>query len=75
MDSLMALELRLALEARLRIDIPLMSLAEGASVAALAARLSDTISQPGQRAAVIDLAARHETVLDRFDLADLGADE
>ncbi len=29
MDSLMAVELRLALESRLRVDLPLVSLAEG----------------------------------------------
>ena len=39
MDSLMAVELRLALESRLRIDLPLVSLAEGTSVASIAARL------------------------------------
>src|SRR5205823_4932051 len=33
MDSLMAVELRLALESRLRVDLPLVSLAEGTSVA------------------------------------------
>jgi acyl carrier protein len=36
MDSLMAVELRLALESRLRIDLPLVSLAEGTSVASIA---------------------------------------
>ena len=44
MDSLMAVELRLALESRLRIDLPLMSLAEGTSVASIATRLANAVS-------------------------------
>src|SRR5205823_10853858 len=44
MDSLMAVELRLALESRLRIDLPLMSLAEGTSVASIAKRLAGALS-------------------------------
>ena len=40
MDSLMAVELRLALESRLRVDLPLVSLAEGTSVASIAERLA-----------------------------------
>ncbi|HEY2538163.1 MAG TPA: SDR family NAD(P)-dependent oxidoreductase, partial [Stellaceae bacterium] len=38
MDSLMAVELRLALESRLQLELPLMALAEGTSVASIAAR-------------------------------------
>ena len=44
MDSLMAVELRLALENRLRVDLPLVSLAEGTSVASIAARLAAAVS-------------------------------
>ncbi|MBV9553554.1 MAG: SDR family NAD(P)-dependent oxidoreductase, partial [Alphaproteobacteria bacterium] len=40
MDSLMTLELRLAAEQRLRLDLPLLSLSDDASIAALAARLA-----------------------------------
>ena len=43
MDSLMAVELRLALENRLRVDLPLMSLAEGTSVASIATRLANAV--------------------------------
>jgi acyl transferase domain-containing protein/NADPH:quinone reductase-like Zn-dependent oxidoreductase/acyl carrier protein len=73
MDSLMAIELRLALEARLRHDLPLMSLGDGASVAALAARLAQLVAQP-ETAAVVALAERHEaprrgTAPGGFDLA------
>ena len=58
MDSLMAVELRLALESRLRVDLPLVSLAEGTSVASIAARLAATIS--AAPAELIALVARHE---------------
>jgi phthiocerol/phenolphthiocerol synthesis type-I polyketide synthase C len=61
MDSLMAIELRLALEARLRLDVPLMSLANGASAAALAARLAEMIDQPTQSAMAAEFARRYET--------------
>ncbi len=62
MDSLMAVELRLALEARLRIDLPLVSLAEGTSVASIAARLNGALTTaPGEAAEAAALAARHES--------------
>jgi acyl transferase domain-containing protein/NADPH:quinone reductase-like Zn-dependent oxidoreductase/acyl carrier protein len=81
MDSLMALELRLALEARLRIDLPLVGLSDGTSIAALSMRLADCLNRPQQpiagRDPVAALAARHEPVLDppTFDGLDLAADE
>jgi phthiocerol/phenolphthiocerol synthesis type-I polyketide synthase C len=62
MDSLMAVELRLALESRLRIDLPLMSLAEGTSVASIAARLGSALSAGAKNAEIIALAARYEGV-------------
>ena len=63
MDSLMAVELRLALEARLRIDLPLVSLAEGTSVASIAARLGGALATGAPNAAeVAALAARHESL-------------
>ena len=49
MDSLMAVELRLALESRLRVDLPLVSLAEGTSVASIAARLAAAVSTRPRR--------------------------
>ena len=60
MDSLMAVELRLALESRLCIDLPLMSLAEGTSVASIAARLGGALSVGAKNAEIIGLAARYE---------------
>ncbi|HXO00971.1 MAG TPA: SDR family NAD(P)-dependent oxidoreductase, partial [Stellaceae bacterium] len=77
MDSLTALELRLAIEARLRFDLPLMTLADGASVAALAARLAERLARPSQAEAVAALAARYEIPLDPFALGgtDLAAEE
>ena len=44
MDLLMAVELRLALESRLRVDLPLVSLAEGTSVSSIAARLAGALA-------------------------------
>jgi NAD(P)-dependent dehydrogenase (short-subunit alcohol dehydrogenase family)/acyl carrier protein len=60
MDSLMAVELRLALESRLRIDLPLMSLAEGTSVASIAARLASADSARPHATEVLSLAERYE---------------
>ena len=60
MDSLMAVELRLALESRLRVDLPLVSLAEGTSVASIAGRLAAAISTGPKEGELIALVARHE---------------
>lgn len=60
MDSLMAVELRLALESRLAIDLPLVSLAEGTSVASVARRLGSALSPAPEGSEIIALAARHE---------------
>ncbi len=62
MDSLMAVELRLALENRLRVDLPLVSLSEGTSVASIAARLTAAVSTGPRDGEVITLAAHHEIV-------------
>ncbi len=67
MDSLMAVELRLALEARLGIDLPLMSLAEGTSVASIVERLAAAAGP--NNAEVIALTARHEAVDQSIDEA------
>jgi acyl carrier protein len=64
MDSLMAVELRLALESRLRVDLPLMSLAEGTSVASIAARLAGAVSTGSSDGELVALVARHEGVED-----------
>jgi len=60
MDSLMAVELRLALEARLRVDLPLVSLAEGTSVTSIAGRLATAVSAGSRDSNLIALVARHE---------------
>jgi phthiocerol/phenolphthiocerol synthesis type-I polyketide synthase C len=60
MDSLMAVELRLALESRLRIDLPLMSLAEGTSVASIVKRLAGALSARAQPRELLRLAERYE---------------
>ena len=62
MDSLMAVELRLALESRLRVDLPLVSLAEGTSVASIATRLGNALKTGADHAEVVALAARYESV-------------
>ncbi|MGC2203536.1 MAG: beta-ketoacyl reductase, partial [Stellaceae bacterium] len=68
MDSLMAVELRLALESRLRVDLPLVSLAEGTSVASIAARLAGAVSAGPKDGELVALVARHEG-LDQTGLA------
>lgn len=60
MDSLMAVELRLALESRLRVDLPLVSLVEGTSVGSIAGRLATAISTGPKDGDLIALVARHE---------------
>ncbi len=62
MDSLMAVELRLALETRLRVDLPLVSLVEGTSVASIAGRLATAISTEPKDGDLIALVARHEGI-------------
>ena len=64
MDSLMAVELRLALESRLRIDLPLMSLAEGTSVASIATRLANAVSARPHASELLSLAERYEVADD-----------
>ena len=76
MDSLMAVELRLALESRLRVDLPLVSLAEGTSVASIAARLSAAISAGPKDGEQIALVARHESAAAGLVLtSDLAAED
>jgi NADPH:quinone reductase-like Zn-dependent oxidoreductase/NAD(P)-dependent dehydrogenase (short-subunit alcohol dehydrogenase family)/acyl carrier protein len=62
MDSLMAVELRLALEGRLRVDLPLVSLAEGTSVTSIAARLAAAVTTGPADGELLALVARHEGI-------------
>ena len=62
MNSLMAVELRLALESRLRIDLPLVSLTEGTSVTSIAARLGGALGAGAKNAEIVALAARYEGI-------------
>jgi NAD(P)-dependent dehydrogenase (short-subunit alcohol dehydrogenase family)/acyl carrier protein len=64
MDSLMAVELRLALESRLRIDLPLVSLAEGTSVSSIAGRLASAMSSQPQTGEIVGLVERYEGAAD-----------
>src|SRR5690606_28369590 len=57
MDSLMALELKLAAERRLGAEIPLMSLAGGATIADLAGRVVDRVRAGGDAEALSPAAA------------------
>jgi len=68
MDSLMAVELRLALETRLGISLPLLSLSEGTNIVALAALVVRSLggerAQSDQLNAVIRYETADEVVLD-----------
>ena len=75
MDSLMAVELRLALENRLHVDLPLMSLAEGTSVASIATRLANAVAARPQANEVLSLAERYEAADDDRLAAVADADE
>jgi NAD(P)-dependent dehydrogenase (short-subunit alcohol dehydrogenase family)/acyl carrier protein len=68
MDSLMAVELRLAVEQRFGVTVPLLALSEGATLSAMAGRIVRGLGETGgpeQRDKNADLAeriARHEGV-------------
>jgi acyl transferase domain-containing protein/NADPH:quinone reductase-like Zn-dependent oxidoreductase/acyl carrier protein len=76
MDSLMALELRMAAERQFGIDIPLMSLANGATLADMAGRIADQAisgeTSPALSAEVRASASQH---LDEASLTDRAAFE
>lgn len=62
MDSLMAVELRLALESRLSVNLPLLSLSDSTTLSAIAARIVRSLSDGLEPAsgAVVEAALRHE---------------
>ncbi|MCP5150267.1 MAG: SDR family NAD(P)-dependent oxidoreductase [Chromatiales bacterium] len=63
MDSLMAVELHMAMEERFGVSVPMMAITEGAGIRQLASRLSKQIAgsadASGHRDAVAALVARH----------------
>jgi NADPH:quinone reductase-like Zn-dependent oxidoreductase/SAM-dependent methyltransferase/acyl carrier protein len=61
MDSLMAVELRLAVETRMGIDMPLVSLSDNTSLSTIAARMVRGLTKPEAKATVLDAILRHET--------------
>jgi NAD(P)-dependent dehydrogenase (short-subunit alcohol dehydrogenase family)/acyl carrier protein len=77
MDSLMAVELRTAVEARLGVNLPLFSLSERLTLAALAARLVDpvfnevdsTLVPPVDTDALAQALVRYETAANVNDAA------
>ncbi|GGE76548.1 SDR family NAD(P)-dependent oxidoreductase [Stappia taiwanensis] len=82
MDSLMALELRMAAERQFGIDIPLMSLANGATLQDMAGRIADqAMSGDGDADAGLSADARatsqqhlgEEALADKEALADVAA--
>jgi len=75
MDSLMAIELRLAIETRLRLDLPLISLTDGASAATLTARLAELLTGPSPAEPIIGLAAHYEASLAPIALDEIVAAE
>ena len=65
MDSLMAVELRLAVEQRFGISIPLLALSEGATLTAMASRIVRSLGGEGevqadQKTQMAERIARHE---------------
>jgi acyl transferase domain-containing protein/NADPH:quinone reductase-like Zn-dependent oxidoreductase/acyl carrier protein/NADP-dependent 3-hydroxy acid dehydrogenase YdfG/SAM-dependent methyltransferase len=61
MDSLMAVELRLALETRLGIDVPLVSLSDNTSLSTIATRMVRNLSKPESgNSPLVDTILRHE---------------
>ncbi|WP_417769738.1 SDR family NAD(P)-dependent oxidoreductase, partial [Stappia sp.] len=78
MDSLMALELRMAAERQFGIDIPLMSLANGATLSDMAARITDQVMGGGGDDSALSGEARANAMQhlgeDAFEDADALAD-
>jgi acyl carrier protein len=75
MDSLMALELRMSAERQLGIDIPLMSLANGATLIDLSSRVANRVlGEDGEDRYSADsqqLASQHMTDNERTETEDL----
>jgi acyl transferase domain-containing protein/NADPH:quinone reductase-like Zn-dependent oxidoreductase/acyl carrier protein/short-subunit dehydrogenase len=63
MDSLMAVELRIALERRFGVSLPLVSLSSGLTPAAMASRLMQSLADPAPRSMPADILAHHEPAL------------
>ena len=63
MDSLMAVELRIALERRFGASLPLLSLADGASIGSIAARIMRHLTAAGSSERAMAAAA----VVDRYE--------
>ncbi|HXP30307.1 MAG TPA: SDR family NAD(P)-dependent oxidoreductase [Stellaceae bacterium] len=61
MDSLMAVELRLALERRLGINLPLLALSDGTSLASMAAKLLQMLGKEKTETGAAVAALHHET--------------
>jgi acyl carrier protein len=62
MDSLMAVELRLALETRLGIDVPLVSLSDNTSLSTIATRMVRNLSKPESGSnSLVETILRHES--------------
>jgi acyl transferase domain-containing protein/NADPH:quinone reductase-like Zn-dependent oxidoreductase/acyl carrier protein len=61
MDSLMAVELRLALQTRLGVDVPLVSLSDNTSLSTIATRLVGNLAKPDTTGGIDETIMRHET--------------
>lgn len=77
LDSLMGVELMIAIESRFRVQIPVMALSEASSINKLADRLLASLrgelhmDDNGTEAKIQDMFNRHDSVLDERQLADL----
>lgn len=73
MDSLMALELRMAIEERFGVELPVMAMSEGASIARLAERIGDHLlgntGGQGERSEVSAVLSKHAVGLDEAAIA------
>ena len=69
MDSLMAVELRTAVEARFGVNLPLFSLSEGMTLTALASKLVDPLLGGGAEPVVAPTAV--DAMLSRYEASDI----
>jgi hypothetical protein len=73
MDSLMAVELRLAVEQRFGLTVPLLALSEGATINALAGRMVRSVLAGGQAGTADPPIDRVADRISRFEPVELAA--
>jgi acyl transferase domain-containing protein/NADPH:quinone reductase-like Zn-dependent oxidoreductase/acyl carrier protein/short-subunit dehydrogenase len=72
MDSLMAVELRLALQTRLGVDVPLVSLSDNTSLSTIATRIVGNLARPEAAGSIDETILRYEPAAPAISPANAG---